>query len=359
MPRATTVNTSPIFPFSSYFNPQQIPLVVWSLLKTKELLAIRKGTDFRQFIRRITDEAAYGADYLVRVKAKGGSFYRSVAAPGAAKAPRDRAVGPEQQSYRIKQSRDQSFGGDRVNNDWRSYESSFRSGGGMAIAALAMAAAAGITGDHTPAEYLTAAEDAFAFLEKNNAALTNDGKENIVDDYCALNAAAELYKATGNGIYRQAAELRAGQLLSRLSSWEAYIDYWRADETDRPFFHPSDAGLPVISLVYYYPYATSATREKIKRAVHRSLEYEIRLTKAVSNPFGYSRQLVQDTLGHRRSSFFFPTAVKPPPGGKARTPAFLLWPQLPVWPSRFLDLTNLFVIRSITSLSISSTGYWV
>jgi len=292
--------------FSSYFNPQQVPMVVYSLLKTNELLINRTGTDYRQFLRRIMDEAGYGADYLVRLQAKGGSFYRSIGAPGAAKAAKDRIISPEQKSYRIKQSKDQSFGGDRTENDWRSYQSSFRSGGGMAIAALAMASMTGIPGDFSNARYLQAAEDAFAFLDSNNTSMTNDGKENIVDDYCALAAATELYKATRADKYREAAEKRADQLTKRLASWDRYTDYWRADNADRPFFHPSDAGLPVVSLLYYYPYATSVTQTAIKSAVRRSLEHELAITHEVNNPFGYSRQLVQDTLGHRRSSFFFP-----------------------------------------------------
>ncbi len=44
--------------------------------------------------------------------------------------------------------------------------------------------------------YLKAAEDAFAFLSAHNRELLNDGKENILDDYCALMAATELYRAT-------------------------------------------------------------------------------------------------------------------------------------------------------------------
>jgi len=103
-----------------------------------------------------------------------------------------------------------------------------------------------------------------------------------------------------------AAEKRANQLLVRLVSWKGFFDYWRADETDRPFFHPSDAGLPLVSLLYYYPYATAATQEKIKAVARRSLEHELSITHEVNNPFGYSRQLVQDTLGQRRPSFFFP-----------------------------------------------------
>ena len=59
--------------FSSYFNPQQVSFVLYSLLKTNELLANRPGTDYRQILRRIMDEATYGADYLVRLQAKGGS----------------------------------------------------------------------------------------------------------------------------------------------------------------------------------------------------------------------------------------------------------------------------------------------
>ncbi len=292
--------------FSSYFNPQQVSFVVYSLLKTYELLAHRSGTDCRQFMRRTIDEAMYGADYLVRAQAKGGSFYRSIGAPGPGKLASDRGITPEQEHYRIKASKDASFGRDRTVNDWRSYQSSFRSGGGIAIAALAMASMSDITGDYPKSRYLEAAETAFHFLQANNAEMTNDGKPNIVDDYCALAAATELYKATRNDNYRTAAETYAHHLIDRLHSWKNYNGYWRADDGDRPFFHPSDAGLPLVSLLYYCPYATAATRGAIKEAARRSLQHELAITHEVNNPFGYSRQLVQDTLGNRRGSFFFP-----------------------------------------------------
>src|SRR5207253_9551770 len=55
----------------------------------------------------------------------------------------------------------------------------------------------------------------FAYLEKNNLLLTNDGKENIVDDYCALVAATELYKATHKDVYKAAADKRAKSLMNR------------------------------------------------------------------------------------------------------------------------------------------------
>jgi thiol-disulfide isomerase/thioredoxin len=292
--------------FSAYFNPQQIPLTVWSLLKTDELLLKRPGTDFRQYCRRLSDEALFGADYLVRVKVPGGSFYRSVNAPGPGKLPGDRRLGAEEKSYRIKTGKDQSWADGEAHPDVRSYQSSYRSGGGMAIAALAMASTMPVCGDFTQADYLKAAEDAFSFLEKENIRMTSDGRENILDDYCALNAATELYKATHKTVYLDAAGRRAEGLINRLDTWGKYVNYWRADEGDRPFFHPSDAGMPVVSLLYFYPYAPAALQTRIQRVVKLSMEHELAITREVSNPFGYSRQLVQDTLGKRHSAFFFP-----------------------------------------------------
>ncbi len=292
--------------FSSYFNPQQISLTDWGLFKTYELLSKRPGTDFHQIDRRLLDEAMYGADYLVRMQANDGSFYRSVGAPGPGKLPKDRNIQADEGSYRIKQTKNDAFGGTRTVKSWRSYESSYRSGGGIAIAALAMASTYPVSGEFSNANYLKAAENAFAFLERENTKMDFDGRENILDDYCALSAATELYKVTQKDVYKKVAEKRAGQLVNRLASWGNYKNYWRADDKDRPFFHAADAGLPVVSLLYYYPYASVEMQAHIKETVRASMEYELAITHEVNNPFGYSRQLVQDTLGDRRSSFFFP-----------------------------------------------------
>ncbi|WPU93063.1 glycoside hydrolase family 9 protein [Mucilaginibacter sabulilitoris] len=292
--------------FSNYFNPQQIPLVVWSLLKTKELLDKKTVTDFRQINRRVLDEATYGADYLARMQAKNGSFYRSVSAPGPGKLAKDRVIQPDEGSYRIKKTKDSPFSTNRENTNWHRYQSSYRSGGGMAIAALAMASTLNVSGDFTSAQYLQAAENAFKFLEENNKLMDFDGHENILDDYCALSAATELYKATKKQEYLASATKRANNLVGRLAAWKNYQNYWKADSADRPFFHPSDAGLPVVSLIYYYPYADNAMQISIKKAIKASFDFELKVTREVNNPFGYSRQLVQDTLGNRRTSFFFP-----------------------------------------------------
>jgi len=223
----------------------------------------------------------------------------------------------------------------------------------MAIAALAMASMTDVPGDFSNARYLQAAEDAFAFLDKNNAAMTNDGKENIVDDYCALTAATELYKATRNDIYRTAAEARAQKLINRLTSLGNETDYWRADDADRPFFHPSDAGLPLVSLLYYCPYATTATQSAIKSAALRSLRHELAITHEVNNPFGYSRQLVQDTLAHRRTAFFFPHGSEASPwwqGEDARLASMATAARLaiPLFAgSRFTDSLETFALDQL------------
>ncbi len=293
--------------FSTYFNPQQLSLTVWSLINSYDLLIRRSGTDYRQFNRRLLDEAMYGADYLTRTLAPDGSLYRSIAAPGPGKKAVDRIIAPEDKGYIIKKSKDQTLRGDANTTYSRhSYQSSYRAGGGIAIAALAKAATFDTCGEYSNADYLHAAENAFAFLEKNNVKMTNDGKENIVDDYCALSAATELYKATHKPEYAAAAQRRASQLIARLHSWKGYHHYWRADEQDRPFFHPSDAGLPVVSLLTYYPVADAAQQAAIRKAVRESFEFELAITHEVNNPFGYSRQLVQDTTGRRYSAFFFP-----------------------------------------------------
>jgi hypothetical protein len=296
--------------FSTWFNPQQLPLAAWSLLATHDLLDARKDRNFRQYKRRLLDEAMVGADYLVRIHRPGGSFYRTVSAPGFEKAPEDRIISPAMRGFRIKRSEkgegDVHAESDSAEVDLREYEVGFRAGGGMAIAALARASAAGVSGDFPSARYLEAAEQAFAYLEENNLLYTNDGRENIVDDYCALLAATELFRATNKERYKRAADARAKSLGSRLVSWESYKDYWRADDGDRPFFHAADAGLPVVALLGYLSFADDDQRRAILGLIRRSLEFEMAITAEVANPFGYPRQLVQSRDGRRRSSFFFP-----------------------------------------------------
>jgi hypothetical protein len=291
---------------TSYFNPQQLPLTAWSLLASYNALIARKDDNFTEYERRLLDEGLFGADYLVRIKRPNGSFYESITAPGREKLPRDRVIGNPNWKTQIKKSTSDSTENIHTAEGPHAYEASFRAGGGMSIAALALASTMPVDGEFSRKDYLSAAEDAFAFLDAHNRELLNDGVENILDDYCALMAATELYRATHKDIYLKAADLRAAGLMARLTTNDKYADYWRADDKTRPFFHPSDAGLPVISLLEYAQIAAAARQTKVRETIERSLKFELSVTGGVNNPFGYARQLVRMGDGTVRTAFFFP-----------------------------------------------------
>jgi hypothetical protein len=291
---------------ASYFNPQQTPLVVWSLLESYEMLAKRHNDNFSEYERRMLVEGLYGADFLVRIKRPNGSFFESIVAPGKQKLAQDRAIGNPNWRTQIKTSAAESTERIEAAVGPHPYEASFRAGGGMSIAALALASTMPADGDYPPSEYLRTAEEAFRFLDEHNVELLNDGIENILDDYCALMAATELYRATHEDAYRSAADRRANQLMERLTESGTWKDYWRADSGTRPFFHPSDAGLPVISLLEYATVATPDQARRVRDAVERSLRFELNVTAEINNPFGYARQLVRMGDGKVRTAFFFP-----------------------------------------------------
>jgi len=295
--------------FSTYFNMQPLPVAAWSLFASYDELERRGDVNFKQYERRLLDEAMYGADFLVRMHCAGESFYRTVDAPGPGKRPEDRRIGKEGADFAIKtvKTKDNfSIGSRKTIPGKYPYEVGFRSGAGLVIAALAMASTYPVCGDFSNAVYLATAEEAFGFLETNNLSFNPDGKENILDDYCALLAATELFKATHNADYKAAADKRAENLMNRLVTSGGQTNYWRADDSDRPYFHAADAGMPVVSLMDYYEIADDAMRPKVLVTVRKSLEHELAVTRETANPFGYARQLVQSTNGWRRTAFFYP-----------------------------------------------------
>lgn len=297
-----------------YFNTQQLPLAAWSLLRSWQQLQARHDRHFHEYERRLLDEGLFGADFLVRDKRPDGSFYQSIDAPGPGKLPQDRRIGDPNWRTQIKlKPGDHTEQVDEPARGAHAYEASFRAGGGMAIAALALAASTGTVGDFTSQDYLRAASDAYRFLDRHNRELTSDGQENIVDDYCALLAAVELYRATGDAAWRKAADDRAARLMARLVTIAGHRDVWRADDGQRPFFHPSDAGLPVVALVEYASIADATQQAKARDAVRRSLQAELAITAEVNNPFGYARQLVRYGNGQVRTAFFFPHDVEAAP----------------------------------------------
>ncbi|HTH46382.1 MAG TPA: glycoside hydrolase family 9 protein [Candidatus Limnocylindria bacterium] len=269
--------------YANFMSPQQTPLVVWSMVSTVETAGpLLDRLNARTSLR---DEAIYGADYLLRSLSPGDYFYMTVF------------------SYFKKDPEARRIVGLLANSKTTAdYQCAYREGGGMAIAALARISQWKQNGEHAWPEYLAGAERAFAHLEANNLKYDDDGKENIIDDYCALMAASELWIATGKDIYRDAARLRATNLVSRMTPQ----GYFRADDSNRPFWHGSDAGLPVIALARYLDRETeNHPRQKAIKTIRSALDYNLRVTGEVPNPFGYARQsfLFQ---GQVKDGFFIP-----------------------------------------------------
>jgi hypothetical protein len=269
--------------YANFMSPQQTPLVVWSMVNTVETApSLLDGMNAKM---PLMDEALYGADYLMRSLSPGDFFYMTVFSYFKKDPNARRVVGLLADS--------------KTTAD---YQCAFREGGGMAIAALARISQWKKDGAFSSQQYLAGAERAFAHLLVNNLKYDDDGKENIIDDYCALMAASELWMATDKTVYRDEARKRAKNLAGRMTP----EGYFIANDSNRPFWHASDAGLPVIALARYLdkeddPQARAAALATIKQA----LDYNLRVTGEAINPFGYARQTFL-FRGQVRDGFFIP-----------------------------------------------------
>jgi len=269
--------------YANFMSPQQIPNVVWSMANTYESIP---GTLERLGIKdSLASEGLWGADYIMRSLSKEDYFYMTVFSYFKPDISARRIVGLEADS--------------KTTSD---YQCAFREGGGMGIAALARISGWKRDGEFSSAQYLAAAKRAYAHLVVNNTKYTDDGKENIIDDYCALMAATELWIITDSAYYGDEARKRADNLKKRMTP----KGYFLADDKDRPFWHAADAGLPVIALCRYLTKETDRSRRDGTMAViKKALDYNLSVTAEVSNPFGYARQTFK-YQGKIKNGFFIP-----------------------------------------------------
>jgi len=269
--------------YANFMSPQQTPLVVWSMESASE--SIPKLLEKWHIKDSLDDEALYGADYMMRSLSKDNYFYMTVFSYFNKDPNARRIVGLHANS---------------VTTD--EYQCAFREGGGMAIAALARISRWKKHGEFASAQYLDGAKRAFAHLLKHNLEYDDDHKENIIDDYCALMAATELWITTGEPLYRDEARRRAGNLEKRMTP----AGYFISDDGRRPYWHASDAGLPVVALSRYLVKEGDTTlRSAALATIKKALDYNISVTNEVPNPFGYARQsfLYKGTL---QNGFFIP-----------------------------------------------------
>jgi hypothetical protein len=281
--------------YSNYFNPQQIPFVVWSLLKSYDL----NGFESVTLENNIKEEAAWGADYLLRNLDPAGYFYTAIFD----------SWGNDPSNREICEWGADGHDGARSAN----YQCAFREGGGVAIAALARAYYMDIAGDSSKTQYLNGAIRAYQHLTSpgTNAATksieyTNNQQENIIDDYCALLAATELYKATRENQYLADAQLRVENLLARMNS-AGWLESDHAGQ--RPFFHAADEGMPILSLLNYMDIDQSKN-SSIQNFINKSINWYKSISEEASNPFNYLKQYNRSyddgQLGAFRKSFFIP-----------------------------------------------------
>ena len=276
--------------YANYMNPQQIPLTVWALAFTNEHIpvavkaAVTNENDFA------VNEALWGADFLVRMQNNTGFFYMTVF----------NHWGSGSWNLCAFSGKDGDMSSD--------YQTAYREGGGMAIAALARTSTLGKDGDFSSADYLAAAKKGFEHLEEKQTlggacAYCDNRMENIIDDYTALLAATELYNATKESSYWTVAQNRAAHLIGRLSD-EGF--FWSDNDKTRPFYHASDAGLPLVALVRYLEFEKDVAKAKAVRvAAKKHLDWMIKVTDRENNSFGYAKQVVK-TGDVIQTNFFIP-----------------------------------------------------
>ncbi|HCM1326300.1 TPA: glycoside hydrolase family 9 protein [Vibrio parahaemolyticus] len=275
--------------YANYLNPQQTPMVVWNILKGLSLL--EGSEDIAAFTRtRLIEEALFGADFLVRMQNEKGFFYMTVFDKWSKDTAQREICAYETQ----------------LGHKFDDYQAGFRQGGGVAIAALAAASRLGVHGEYDQQKYRNAAENGYWHLKEHNTQYLNDGEENIIDEYCALLASVELFKATKETRYLEESRLWAQRLVARQMSDEQMQHFWSANQDgSRPYFHAAEAGLPVIALCEYLAIEDDAVQtESVKRIVNRACEFEIKISNKVTNPFGYPRQYVKGVNESKRDAFF-------------------------------------------------------
>lgn len=275
--------------YGNYLNPQQIPMVVWNMLKGLRLTQDHDA--FQKFTHtRLVEEALFGADFLVRMQDAAGYFYMTVFDKWSKDIyQRDICAYATQEG---------------IKSD--DFQAGFRQGAGVAIAALASASALNISGEYSNQTYLETAEKGYWHLKEYNHLYLNDGEENIIDEYCALLAASELYRVTKDSKYLAEARVWTKRLTQRQHSDQTFAHFWSANtDGSRPYFHAAEAGLPVIALCEYLALETDAEHHQATRLViEQACQFEIAVTDRVANPFGYPRQYVKPVDGDKRDAFF-------------------------------------------------------
>lgn len=296
--------------YTPTMSPQQTPMCSWALFEARSQLQQHHPRFSKILGSTLRDEGLHGADFLVRMCSPQGSFYTSVFDSFRHELNEREVCAPLPNGKKT----------DRC-------LASYRGGGGMAIAALARASQQERHGTFTSTEYLEAATSAFLDLEKNNRSYlfgvnieTGDiigSSESIVDDYCALLAATELFAAQHRQEYAEAAMRRFHNLLVRYHNPSDGSPGWFTAWNDgRPWFSNVESGLPIVALLRFAEVFHNVDVDGLdldaQRLAARVMKDTLRRTARIANPFGLARQRVVETgssaapTAQARDAFFIP-----------------------------------------------------
>jgi hypothetical protein len=291
---------------STLHNPQQLPFSAYGLFKVHEFLERSGNEEYSMVKRRMLDEGSLGADFVMRMRAPGGGFFRSINREHAFTP----VAGSRSMGFEYRWSSDQFSPAATAREETvtdESYECSLRSGAGLAIASLAIAGRHYYPGrDFNPAEYIAAARAAWAHMELNNGKYTNDGEWNLIDEYCALMAVTELFISTAEFGYLE----KCREIYSRIEDRVEDLGGGASRLTirpDIPFHHAVDEGMPLVAMLQY---AEIEPRREAREGVIKTCEALMRrllqISRGEPNPFGYPRFEHRDTDGLIKTRFFFP-----------------------------------------------------
>lgn len=275
--------------YANVMNPQQNPMVAWTLGRAWERYAARGSQDY--FRERMRDEALHGADWLIRMQDEAGYWYVSVFDRWS-KDPAQR----ELCAYAT-----------QAGHKSADYQAGWRHGGGMAVAALALAARLGEGGGSLADQYRVAALTGFRHLIEHGLSYLDDGTENVIDETCALLAAAELATVVPEEDVLEELDRRLRGMLARRRETDGHVWLAMDDAGDRSWFHASDAGLPAIALAR----ATELHPDRKHASAARDLAEEwlgslVSLGENVPNPFGYPPHWVKVPGEAGRRQWFYP-----------------------------------------------------
>ncbi|MGR5176842.1 glycoside hydrolase family 9 protein [Vibrio parahaemolyticus] len=277
--------------YANYLNPQQTPMVVWNMLKAHDVLFANEAT--ANFVAsRLLEEALHGAEFLARMQHRDGYFYMTVFDKWSKDTQQREICSYETQ----------------LGHKKADYQAGFRQGGGVTIAALAKASQQSQIGKQQQQDFLERAKSGYWHLKQHNIQYLNDATVNIIDEYCALLASVELYRATREENYLSESRLWADSLAQRAHNDDNLSFFWSSNKDgSRPFYHAAEAGLPVIALTEYLAVEHNEKRRKeVANLITRACQFELSVSSEVFNPFGYPRQYVKGVNEAPRTAFFIP-----------------------------------------------------